>query len=41
MRHMENMAKLMLGTGLIVAYGYCDGSLHAWYSGDNTNASCT
>ena len=28
MRHLENMAKIMLATGLIVAYGYIDGSLH-------------
>ena len=28
MRHLENMAKVMLATGLIVAYGYVDGSVH-------------
>ena len=28
MRHIESMAKVMLGTGLIVAYGYVDGSVH-------------
>ena len=28
MRHLENMAKVMLATGLIVAYGYTDRSVH-------------
>ena len=28
MRHIENMAKIMLTTGLIVAYGYADGGVH-------------
>ena len=28
MRHLQNMAKVMLVTGLIVAYGYIDGSVH-------------
>ena len=27
-RHLENMAKIMLATGLIVAYGYAHGSVH-------------
>ena len=27
MRHLENMAKVMLATGLIVAYGYLDGGV--------------
>jgi len=34
MRHIEAAAKLMLGTGLIVAYGYCMEAFFAWYSGD-------
>ena len=34
MRHLENMAKVMLVTGLIVAYGYTIEAFIAWYSGD-------
>jgi molybdopterin-containing oxidoreductase family membrane subunit len=34
MRHIECMAKLMLGTGLIVAYGYSMEAFMAWYSGN-------
>ena len=34
MRHIEAAAKLMLGTGLIVAYGYSMEAFYAWYSGD-------
>jgi Ni/Fe-hydrogenase subunit HybB-like protein len=34
MRHIESSAKLMLGTGLIVAYGYSMEAFFAWYSGD-------
>ena len=33
MRHLENMAKVMLATGLIVAYGYLMEFFMAWYSG--------
>jgi Ni/Fe-hydrogenase subunit HybB-like protein len=33
-RHLECMAKVMLGTGLIVAYGYAMEAFMAWYSGD-------
>jgi len=33
MRHLENMAKVMLGTGLIVAYAYAVEFFIAWYSG--------
>jgi len=33
-RHLENMAKVLLGTGLIVAYGYLMEVFNAWYSGD-------
>jgi Ni/Fe-hydrogenase subunit HybB-like protein len=32
-RHMDNMGKVMLGTGLIVAYGYGIEIFNAWYSG--------
>jgi Ni/Fe-hydrogenase subunit HybB-like protein len=34
MRHLQNMAKVMLVTGLIVAYGYLVEAFIAWYSGD-------
>ncbi len=33
MRHLENMAKVMLATGLIVAYGYMMETFGAFYSG--------
>jgi len=33
MRHLRNMAKIMLATGLIVAYGYMMETFMAWYSG--------
>ncbi|MBI3405338.1 MAG: polysulfide reductase NrfD [Acidobacteria bacterium] len=33
MRHLDNMAKVMLATGLIVAYGYMMETFMAWYSG--------
>jgi len=33
-RHLENMAKVMLTTGLIVAYGYSMEAFMAWYSGN-------
>lgn len=33
MRHLENMAKIMLATGLIVAYGYMMETFMAFYSG--------
>jgi molybdopterin-containing oxidoreductase family membrane subunit len=32
MRHLENMAKIILVTGLIVAYGYMMEAFMAWYS---------
>jgi Ni/Fe-hydrogenase subunit HybB-like protein len=32
MRHLQNMAKIMLLTGLIVAYGYGTEAFMAWYS---------
>ncbi|HEX8686416.1 MAG TPA: NrfD/PsrC family molybdoenzyme membrane anchor subunit, partial [Pyrinomonadaceae bacterium] len=31
-RHLRNMAKIMLATGLIVAYGYMVEAFMAWYS---------
>jgi Ni/Fe-hydrogenase subunit HybB-like protein len=34
MRHLQNMAKVMLATGLIVAYGYMMEAFIAWYSGN-------
>src|SRR5437763_499646 len=34
MRHLENMAKVMLATGLIVAYGYLMENFMAWYSAE-------
>jgi Ni/Fe-hydrogenase subunit HybB-like protein len=32
MKHLENMAKVMLATGLLVAYGYMTEAFFAWYS---------
>jgi Ni/Fe-hydrogenase subunit HybB-like protein len=32
-RHLDNMAKIMLATGLLVAYGYMTEAFTAWYSG--------
>jgi molybdopterin-containing oxidoreductase family membrane subunit len=32
MRHLQNMAKVMLATGLIVGYGYMVEAFMAWYS---------
>jgi molybdopterin-containing oxidoreductase family membrane subunit len=34
-RHVQNMAKIMLATGLIVAYGYLVEVFIAWYSGNH------
>ena len=34
MRHLQNMAKIVLATGLIVAYGYMMEAFTAWYSGN-------
>jgi molybdopterin-containing oxidoreductase family membrane subunit len=34
MRHIENMAKVTLVTGLVVAYGYLSEIYFAWYSGE-------
>jgi molybdopterin-containing oxidoreductase family membrane subunit len=32
MRHIHNMTKIMLVTGMIVAYGYANEAFFAWYS---------
>src|SRR3954471_1505750 len=37
-RHLQNMAKVMLVTGLIVAYGYAVEGFMGWYSGDRYDA---
>ncbi len=34
-RHLNNMANILLATGLIVAYGYFMEAYMAWFSGDN------
>jgi Ni/Fe-hydrogenase subunit HybB-like protein len=34
MRHIQNMAKVMLATGLIVVYGYSVEAFMGWYSGN-------
>ena len=34
-RHMDNMAKVMLATGLVVLYGYMTEAFYAWYSGND------
>jgi molybdopterin-containing oxidoreductase family membrane subunit len=34
LRHLENMAKVMLTTGLVVVYGYGCEAFFAWYSGN-------
>jgi Ni/Fe-hydrogenase subunit HybB-like protein len=33
-KHLDNMAKIMLATGLVVAYGYGIEAFMAWYSGN-------
>jgi molybdopterin-containing oxidoreductase family membrane subunit len=38
MRHLQAMCKVMLVTGLIVAYGYAMEHFIAWYSGDEYEA---
>ncbi|HXI11344.1 MAG TPA: NrfD/PsrC family molybdoenzyme membrane anchor subunit [Thermoanaerobaculia bacterium] len=35
MRHIENMAKVLLATGLIVAYAYSMEIFYSWYSGND------
>ncbi|MCB0123634.1 MAG: DUF3341 domain-containing protein, partial [Caldilineaceae bacterium] len=34
LKHLDNMAKIMLATGLFVAYGYLTEGFTAWYSGN-------
>jgi molybdopterin-containing oxidoreductase family membrane subunit len=34
MRHLHNMAKVLLATGMIVCYGYLMEAFFAWYSGN-------
>lgn len=34
-RHLQNMAKVMLVAGLVVAYGYFCEAFYAWYSGSH------
>jgi Ni/Fe-hydrogenase subunit HybB-like protein len=34
-KHLENMAKVMLATGLMVSYGYLVEHFNAWYTGDH------
>ena len=34
LRHLENMAKILLATGLIVGYGYTMEAFMGWYSGN-------
>jgi molybdopterin-containing oxidoreductase family membrane subunit len=36
MRHLENMAKVMLTTGMMVSYGYACEVFFGWYSDDKT-----
>src|SRR6266536_5080992 len=38
LRHLQNSAKVMLATGLIVAYGYGFEAFMGWYSGDRYDA---
>jgi Ni/Fe-hydrogenase subunit HybB-like protein len=38
LRHLQNSAKVMLATGLIVAYGYGIEAFMSWYSGDRYDA---
>jgi Ni/Fe-hydrogenase subunit HybB-like protein len=35
LRHLDNMAKILLATGLMVTYGYVMEIFMAWYSGNN------
>ncbi len=37
-RHLQNSAKVMLATGLIVAYGYVVEAFMGWYSGNRYDA---
>ena len=37
-RHLDNMAKVLLATGLMVSYGYATEHFIAWYSGNKLEA---
>jgi Ni/Fe-hydrogenase subunit HybB-like protein len=41
LRHLQNMAKVMLVTGLMVAYGYMSEIFMSWYSADKYDAFVT
>jgi molybdopterin-containing oxidoreductase family membrane subunit len=41
MRHLENMAKLLLATGMIVSYGYMTELFMSWYGGDRAEHDVT
>jgi Ni/Fe-hydrogenase subunit HybB-like protein len=41
MRHLDNMAKIMLATGLMVGYGYLMEFFMAWYSGNRLDQYTT
>jgi molybdopterin-containing oxidoreductase family membrane subunit len=34
LKHMDNAAKLMIGAGMVVIYGYVSEAFFAWYSGE-------
>ena len=40
MRHLDNMAKIMLATGSILAYGYLAEVFYSYYSGNHVRAVC-
>jgi molybdopterin-containing oxidoreductase family membrane subunit len=41
LRHLQNMAKILLATGLIVGYGYMIEAFMGWYSGSATERYVT
>ena len=41
LRHLQNMAKILLATGLIVGYGYMIEAFMGWYSGSTTERYVT
>ena len=41
MRHLENMNKVMLVTGMMVTYGYLMEHFIAWYSGNPYESRCS
>src|SRR5208282_154133 len=38
MRHLDNMAKILLATGMMVGYGYMMETFMGWYSGNEYEA---